>query len=153
MKQRIKPVEGAVYALPAFSSKRWFVLVARFANSGILGFFASRSTPEAFRSPKLIRIVGDLGIRNGEWIHVGDIPNWQRSDWPMPKFLRKNFFDPKPGVGQIVEYNDRLEEVAVSKLTEVFEPLPDDGVSGHKAIEVHLRRIEERDSKWSWDTH
>ena len=33
--------------------------------------------------------VGDLGLINGEWPILGSIENWDRREWPMPNFLRR----------------------------------------------------------------
>src|SRR4051812_43143904 len=34
--------------------------------------------------------IGDLGLLNGEWPVVGELPNWDRSAWPMPSFVRRD---------------------------------------------------------------
>lgn len=32
--------------------------------------------------------IGDSRLRSGQWPILGELPDWDRSDWPMPKFLR-----------------------------------------------------------------
>ncbi len=33
---------------------------------------------------------GDLGLINGEWDIIGQLPNWQRGEWAMPDFVRRD---------------------------------------------------------------
>ena len=38
---------------------------------------------------KCLRI-GDLGLINGEWPILGDLPHWDRPAWSMPSFARRD---------------------------------------------------------------
>ena len=34
-------------------------------------------------------MVGDLGLIRGEWPLIGESKSWQRAEWPMPLFIRR----------------------------------------------------------------
>ncbi len=83
---------------------------------------------------------GALGLRNGEWPIVGVVPDWIRSEWPMPDFARR---DPlgrmKP---RLVRYSDddpsrREAEYAIDD----DSGLPTDSLSGYGAVEIKLTKL------------
>lgn len=42
-------------------------------------------------SDALLRLrTGDMGLLNERWSVIGDAPGWQREEWPMPAFIRRN---------------------------------------------------------------
>jgi hypothetical protein len=53
-------------------------------------------------SLKVIR-VGALGLVDGSWPIIGKADSWNREEWPMPKFVRK---DDISGVAWLVTYGD-----------------------------------------------
>lgn len=34
--------------------------------------------------------IGDLGLMNGEWPVLGELPDWDRQTWSMPSFVRRD---------------------------------------------------------------
>lgn len=70
-------------------------------GSGILAYFFNKkygSVPElselrSFAPKDAIRIlqIGDLGLITGEWKVIGRFPDWDRSRWPMPNFVMREF--------------------------------------------------------------
>ena len=34
--------------------------------------------------------IGDLGLINGDWSVLGELPNWDRHAWSMPLFIRRD---------------------------------------------------------------
>ena len=83
---------------------------------------------------------GDLGLINGEWPIKGIVPNWNRSEWPMPDFVRR---DPLGWLKPIlVRYSDTDPTRVVSE-TPVDEEsgLETDSLSGYKAIEIKLNKL------------
>ncbi len=83
---------------------------------------------------------GDLGLINGEWPIVGEIRNWNRSEWPMPDFVRR---DPLGRLKPIlVRYADddpnRIEtEYAIDDDSGM---LPDSS-AGYGAVEIKLTKL------------
>jgi hypothetical protein len=83
---------------------------------------------------------GDLGLINGEWPIYAKVPDWNRSEWPMPDFVRR---DPlgrlKP---MLVRYMDndpnRVEtEYAIDDDSGM---LPDSS-AGYGAVEIRLTKL------------
>ncbi len=37
----------------------------------------------------LIEVTGSLGLRDGEWPVLGRLAGWDRTEWPMPVFIRR----------------------------------------------------------------
>jgi len=140
---RKKALEGGVYILPKFSNHEWLVLVTRSNGIGVLlGYFYNSLDEIGVAKPKLIRMVGDLGVRNGIWKDVAKIDQFTRDEWPIPKFRRVLPGEgPSSGV-MVVSYDDNLSGTGGRLLEGAFDELPADGVSGYKAIEVHLERLE-----------
>src|ERR1700736_2791876 len=93
--------EGSVFLVPLKTGGFARGVVARApkrAGKVLLGyFFGPRvpSTNDALLSDldpanAVLRIrFGDLHLIDGTWAIVGRVPNWDRSDWPMPDFVRR----------------------------------------------------------------
>jgi hypothetical protein len=87
----------------------------------------------------ILRVVfGPIGLRNGELPIYGRISNWNRSQWPMPDFVRC-----AEGVKPIlVRYSDddpsRLEtEFPIDDDT----GLETDATSGYGSVEITLTKL------------
>jgi hypothetical protein len=142
---RAKAVEGGVYSLPRFSSTEWFVLITRSNGKGVLvGYFYPAGSKIVNGKPSLVRQVTDSGIRNGEWNLVERLPSWKRDGWPLPSFRRLAPGESPSGETRVVTYDDDMAGVGqVRVVSGSCLELPLDGLSGHKAIEVHLKRLEQ----------
>lgn len=89
----------------------------------------------------LVQRFGDLGLIRGTWPVVGRLPGWQREEWPMPAFGRR---EELTGRCWRVEYDDddpnsRPREVPISP--EECARLPEDGAAGFGFIEARLTRL------------
>ncbi|MEX0313648.1 MAG: hypothetical protein AB3N18_05685, partial [Allomuricauda sp.] len=85
-----------------------------------------------------IRQFGIRGITKGEWELIGSVPNFQKKDWPIPKFIKEI-----PPLGwYLVTYDDKLnvlnEEPYNKDNKEIYEQ---DGVSGYGLVEIKMTRI------------
>jgi len=142
--------EGSVFLVPLRDGGYGRGVVARMAPKGkiLLGYFfgprlhspdcAGVNDLAPSRAILMLQF-GDLGLINGAWKIIGAVPNWDRSQWPMPLFARH---DPlghlKP---RLVRYSDDdpsrvIEETAVDDAS----GYPPDQLSGYGAAEVQLTR-------------
>jgi len=112
---RLKYAEGDVFAIPLEKNGYTLGVVARTSSIGmiLLGYFFDirrETIPDAADFQNLrpeiaiwkVRI-GDLHLMSGRWPIIGRIRNWNRNDWPMPKFIRR---DPLTGRIKIISYKD-----------------------------------------------
>jgi hypothetical protein len=88
----------------------------------------------------LIRLTfGDLGLNNGTWPIVGTVPDWDRTKWPMPNFVRR---DPISQRAWLVEYSDQDPSVLIAEYpTEYDSPLLTDSTYGCGAVEIELTQL------------
>jgi hypothetical protein len=84
--------------------------------------------------------VGDLGLVNGEWRVLGESEGWQRTDWPMPNFVRR---DDLSKCAWRVSYSDSDPGKLIAE-----EPVPFDatglevsGLFGYGAVELLLTKM------------
>ena len=83
---------------------------------------------------------GDLGLINGEWSIVGTLPDWDRSKWAMPDFVRRDPLGKRKPV--LVRYSD-----TDPMRRETEYPLDDDSglatdsLSGYGAVELRLTKL------------
>lgn len=96
---KVKYREGDWFAVPLRDGGYGVGLIARANPAGVLvGYFFG---PRRERIPSLDELrdmkaadadlvgrFGHLGITQGKWSMVGRHLNWNRSDWPMPVFVR-----------------------------------------------------------------
>lgn len=107
--------EGDAFAIPLRSGGFSLGVVARSPKQGhvLLGYFFGEKFPSvpapsdlpALLPKNAIRVMkfGDLSLMSGGWPVVGHLQNWQRDDWPMPKFVRR---DPLGKRVRLVSYAD-----------------------------------------------
>src|SRR5881392_968160 len=96
---RLSYREGDVFAVPLHDGSHAIGVVARIGNGAVLGYFFDQryeNVPDisdvgelSHRSAGLIQIFGDLGLIRGTWPVLGQLPSWQREEWPMPAFGRR----------------------------------------------------------------
>jgi Immunity protein 26 len=142
--------EGSMFLVPLRNGGYARGIVARAGKTGkiVFGYFFGPRlitqegagvhdlTPER----SILRCMfGDLGLINGEWIAVGQLPNWNRSAWPMPDFVRR---DELSNTALLVRYNDHdptqvEEECGIDSGTD----LPADSISGYGSVELKLTKL------------
>lgn len=145
--------EGSVFLVPLRGGGYARGVVARTTVHGrvLLGYFfgprlesaASANLADLDPANAILRVrFGDLGLINGEWSIVGQVPKWNRAQWPIPDFVRR---DPlRKMKARIVRYSDddpnRIEDE---------HPIDDglgleaDALYGYGAIEIRLTNLTE----------
>lgn len=83
---------------------------------------------------------GALGLRNGEWRILGMAPDWNRSDWPIPDFARR---DPLGRMkSRLVRYSDNDPSHREAEYPiEDDSGLATDSLSGYGAVEIKLTKL------------
>lgn len=144
--------EGTWFAVPLRTRGFAVGVVARTSSGGgvILSYFFGNvwDQPPPLRSIKdlrpesAVRIlrVGDLGIVDGTWPVIGRDPNWQRSEWKSPEFVRRDELSRK---AWRVAYSDRDANVVAFEAPTGYEEtgLERDAVLGAGAVEIALTKI------------
>jgi len=150
--KRIPYHEGSCFAIPLRQGGYAVGVVARMAPKGklLLAYLYGMKFEDV---PSMLDVtglqpdaaikrvcIGDLGLINGEWPVLGDMPDWQRNDWPMPIFMRRDDLSKR---AWRVYYDD----ADPSKL-EREEPVPYDitglesaGLYGYGAVEMLLTKL------------
>lgn len=142
--------EGTIFSVPLRTGGYARGVVARANNEGkvLLGYFfgpqftsANNMPIEDINPANSILCVrfGDLGLINGKWKILGKIPNWNRTQWPMPNFIRH---DPLSNRSWLVQYSDN-DPNFVEKESPVSNDcsLPHDLLSGYGAVEIKLTKL------------
>lgn len=143
--------EGSVFLVPLKEGAYARGVVARASNEGkgLLGYFFGPSILSMDAVPlddlhpatAIMRVIfGDLGLINGEWPILGTVPNWDRSKWPMPNFVRR---DPlgrlKP---TLVRHSDTDPmRVEAEYIIDDDSGLETDSLSGYGAVEIKLTKL------------
>lgn len=83
---------------------------------------------------------GDLGLVNGDWPIVGQVPGWNRAMWPMPDFVRRDPLGRLPPL--LVRYSDydpqRIDcEIPIQD----DEGLGNQSLSGAGAVATRLNKL------------
>ena len=76
----------------------------------------------------------------GEWPTIGRIPNWDRENWPVPKFIRR---DPLTKHARLISYADddpNLEIAAESCSFDAAE-YEEDSLWGSGLTEIVLTKL------------
>jgi hypothetical protein len=150
--KKVSYQEGDVFCLPLRNSGFCLGVIARISKDRkiLLGYFwrdRLASCPlvgqvPVLRPPDAIKIVrfGALSLRNGEWVVVGRIPDWNRIDWPMPKFVRHEDFSKR---AFLVTYADndpsqRVSEERCDRGVNAYEP---DSLLGAGYVELMLTQL------------
>jgi hypothetical protein len=150
--------DGTWFAVPLRGSGFAVGIVARFDKKGrVLGYFFGprRQVVPRFQevetlkadSAILVLRFADLGLIEGEWPIIGQAQSWNRLDWPLPVFIRR---EPPPRLRNwLVYYSDDLELI-----DETLEPserpdLPPDSFSYSGAVEIKLTVL--LDKTWVYD--
>jgi hypothetical protein len=143
--------EGSIFLVPLRNGGYARGVVARASpkGRGLFGYFfgprlasiRSLAFEDLIPSKAVTRLhFGDLGLINREWKICGEIQNWDRSEWPMPDFVRR---DP---LGKIKPRLVRYSDTDPNKILEEY-PVDDDSglevdsLSGYGAVEIKLSKL------------
>lgn len=148
--KRLPYKEGTWFAVPLRTGGYAVGVAARVAPKGRI-LFAYFFGPRREEIPEikelfsltaeksvLALMVGDLGLIDGTWKVIGQSINWERSEWPKPKFVRRESLTNRV---YLVEYSDddpskRIRETRVDEQYSIG--LPSDTLSGSGAAEIKL---------------
>jgi hypothetical protein len=142
--------EGSVFLVPLRDGGYARGVVARSRKRGIilLGYFfgpALKPTDQIAMDDldptrAVLRIrFGDCGLLNGTWPVQGLIPGWNRSEWPMPDFVRR---DPLSHRAWLVRYSDSdPRRIEAEYPTEYDSALASDSMYGDGAVEITLTML------------
>jgi hypothetical protein len=145
--KRLRYTEGSWFVVPLSSGRHAIGIVARRSRPAgvVLGYFfcgpgdsptmadvAALSAEDAVA----IRRFGDLGLIRGEWPIIGVHGSWNRAQWPVPEFVRR---DPVSGLAQLITYSD--DDVSLEVGFRWCDPSVDaikDSMLGAGALEMLL---------------
>ena len=140
--------EGSVFCFPLRDGGYGRGVVARSGKRGgcLLGYFfgpilqsPQEATIDGLSATKsvLCCIFGDLGLMDGTWQVMGQVPNWDRSLWPNPDFMSRS-----NGWYSLVHYSDDnpVHETLRMGVEEDDPTLEDDGLYGSGAVEIEVSR-------------
>ena len=139
--------EGSVFLVPVEGGGFARGVVARSATRGgcLFGcFFGPRlenqsdATLDGLAPDRAILKArfGDLGLINGEWLVIGAVSDWDRAQWSMPDFVRRESLRERA-------WRVRYEDTDPAKIeaewpTEYDSDLEQDAMSGYVAVEIKL---------------
>ena len=101
----------------------------------------SLSEVEKYKASDAVLVirVGDLSLLRNEWPVIGNAPSWDRSEWPMAQFIRRDDLSRK---AWRVFYADDDPSVVDRELADQYDsPLREDSVFGAGAAELVLTNI------------
>jgi hypothetical protein len=82
---------------------------------------------------------GDLGLIKGKWPIHGRVPNWNRGEWTMPDFVRR---EPISNKTWLVRYSDTdPNRVVAEELVDPACSLLTDSISGSGSVEIKLTEL------------
>lgn len=141
--------EGTAFSVPLNDSGYARGVIARSSPGILFGYFfgprlvAGEELQMQGLSPDTAILkarFGDLGLVKGKWKVIGAIQNWDRSQWPMPDFVRR---DPlgrlKP---RLIRYSDSDPSQIETNITvESDKGFLSDGLSGSGFVESKLTNL------------
>jgi hypothetical protein len=143
--------EGSVFLVPLRDGGYARGVVARANEEGkvLFGYFfgprlssKEDATLNGLQPANAIKrlMFGDLGLINGEWPIIGAIPNWNRSEWRMPDFVRRDVLGRlKPTL--VRRSDDDPQRIQAEYLIEDAAGLEPDSLSGYGAVEIKLSKF------------
>ena len=142
--------EGSVFSVPLREGGCARGIVARAAPEGVtlFGYFfgpkmksvTDLNMDELSPENAVLSVVfGDLGLMNGEWSVIGALPDWQREEWPMPDFVRRDDIGKR---AWRVRRSDNDPSVVESEEPTDFDTnLPPNWSSGYGSVELKLTKL------------
>lgn len=136
------PLAGMVFALGRIvraSRRRGTVYISFFHR--VMEQLPDKTQIPDFSPQQVIfsGLAGDLGLIDGSWKILRGHDHWDRRDWPLPRFKRRDLISDEITE---VEYDDSdvSKVVAERKSTPVAtKHFPEDGLMGSKYVEEKLR--------------
>jgi len=144
--------EGSWFSVPLRNGGHAVGLVVRCSREGkvILSYLFGPKRPGRASLGEVERLtpsdaikalrIGDLGLMNGEWPIIGQTANWQRSAWPMPRFIRRDELSQRAWYSYYSEDNPAellKDEPAAWGASSVDR----DSVLGAGAVEILLTKL------------
>lgn len=143
--------EGDLFKVPLASGGFALGVLARKSRRTMcmFGYFFG---PRLFENPDLESIAtlkyelavetlmfSGLGLQQGEWVVLGQIPNWDRTKWPLTKFVNES---EGRGYAWITTYDETnlCKQIETVPCKEGSTSLPKDGSWGFVAVERLLDR-------------
>lgn len=152
MAKKINYAEGDCFSVPLREGGFALGVVARMDAQGVVFgyFFGPKVDNVELLYPTSIEIdshilkgqFGDLGLLNGDWKVIGEIPGWSRDSWIMPPCLRWEAGETK---GILCTYDENTleaiaeEEVLVSDIA--VNDYPVDRLMGYGSVEIKLTKL------------
>ena len=148
---RIKLKEGDLITLPLLN-KFAVGLITRIDEDKIpLGYFYSHLTDTRYTELKQVNIdldrpifikqFGFQGFKDNSWQVIGNLPNFLRSDFPVPVFFHHTL----PFKPVLVYFDDDMNEIRRQAIDEGeierYKDYPRTGLSGSGAVEIMLRKL------------
>lgn len=142
--------EGSWFAIPLKEGGYALGLIARQKKALILGYFFGPRYPTVPTLNDAVglghadamqrMIFGDLELLNGLWPVLGELPDWERSKWPMPNFSHKDSLSDQMYL-RIYDENT-LEDIGERRISaDEARNLPEDGTFGAGAVRIVLSRL------------
>lgn len=144
--------EGSIFVIPLRTGGYSTGVIARISknNSGcLLGYFFGPKTEEItsldevnhLKPSQAIRtlIFGDLNLLDQKWQVIGTIASWDRNDWPMPYFVRKDDISKK--AWRVRRSESNVNEVIEEQPISYDSSLERDAVYGAGAVELLLTKL------------
>jgi hypothetical protein len=138
--------EGTWFAIPLRKGGYGVGIVARERGGCILTYCFGPCREAVPRLSEISRLqsitaitvlrAGDLGLVRGKWPVIGNATFWNRLDWPMPVFIRREILPPFRNWR--IHYSDNDPSELIKQELEPAErlDLPNDGLSGSGAVEI-----------------
>lgn len=151
MKKKLKIQEGDVFSYPINDDLFGIGLVLRINGMIMLSvFFDPKFVNQDSNVLKLdlskqviffTCLCSALGIKNSRWKILGKLESWDKRQWPIPVFKRK---DSLSGEYSKVFYNENLEEtncIEVESGAVTIIDCPDDGLAGYGYVESKMKKL------------
>jgi len=150
-RRKINYKEGSCIAIPLREGGYARGIIARVdGKGGIFGYFfgpkfssfeeiencSGLKCQDAILSGRF----GDPGLLNDEWKVIGEYTSWDKTDWPMPAFIRIDESENRAWLSYYDEYDfSFIKEDEVSP--ELKDKYPYDRDMGYGAVEIRLTKL------------
>jgi hypothetical protein len=130
---------GYARGVIARAGRKGKVLVGYFFRPRIESKEIARSDDLKPEGADLVARFGDLGLIKGTWPIIGTVPNWHRSKWPMPDFVRRELLTDRIW---LVRFSDD-DPVRIEKEVQIDSSLhlPAASLYGAEALEIELSKL------------
>lgn len=152
MTARKSKFEGKVVAVPLQDGRFALGVVARHHSHAVVGYFfpetyAQKPSLEGLsllraEDAALVFRFANTPLSSGRWHVLGELPGWDRAQWPVPLF-RAWWNKDVPRPPELQPY-DEVTLVALDRVfttPEEWELHPEDGYSPQDVAEAKLNRI------------